>query len=311
MKQIGQVIRGHGSHYIVKNIVKNTEVGDETYTCRLRGKFRIQRQGESNPIAVGDLVEFSLWRDEGAIEKILPRRSKLSRLAPDQRLEHVLVANLDQVAMITSTKQPKLNFNLIDRFLMAAEYQDLRAAICINKIDLKNDKKVQTAQRLYSELGYSVFLTSAVTGQGIDQFKSYLAEKLTVFTGQSGVGKSSLLNKIEPGLGLRVGDICRKSRKGRHTTVCTELLPLSISGYAADTPGFREFGLLTAHPDEIDNLLPEFRPYLMQCRFNDCRHGAEPECAVKSALLRGDILPSRYQSYQKIFEEMKTKQKLY
>lgn len=306
--EIGQVIKGYGSSYQVK-------LGGEIVACRLRGKFRLDDKNEANPIAVGDRVRCSVWRDEGTIEEIMPRQSVLSRLMPGKRsveIKHVLVANVDQVVIVVAVHKPAFKLSLIDRFLMAAESQELAAVLCFNKVDLVKKKDAAEFRRiteLYRQLGYPVLVTSATQKQGIDELRQILSGKLSVLSGPSGVGKSSLLNEVETGLGLRVSSISERTQKGRHTTVSTQLIPLSSGGYVADTPGFREFGLLAMDVEDVPHLFPEFRDYLGQCQFHNCRHLAEPGCAVKAELESGKIARSRYENYQKLIEEIENKKK--
>ncbi len=301
----GRIIRSHGNEYHVA-----TPQGQ--YVCKLRGKFRLADENIANPVAVGDEVRFSLWREEGMIEEILPRRSKLSRLLPGKRLteiEHILVANVDQVILITATRQPAFKIGMVDRFLLAAERQRLPALICINKIDMRDTSEFAPIAEMYSTLGYPTFLTSAKTQAGIDDFAAMLKGKVSVFTGHSGVGKTSILNTVETGLGLRIGRVSEKTNKGRHTTTHSELFPLSGGGFVADTPGFREFGLLAIEAADLPGLFPEFSHYLGECQFHNCRHLAEPGCAIKAGLEKGKIYSSRYESYCKIQEEMMSKPK--
>ncbi len=302
----GQVVKGHGSVFHVKT-------ADGIYPCRLRGKFRLEAKLKVNPVAVGDMVMCSFWRDEGSIEEILPRRTKLVRLLPGNRnieVEKVVVANVDQVVIVLAARKPLLKISIIDRFLMATERQELPAILCVNKMDLvKDPAQLHKEMAVYEKLGYPVLFTSAKTNLGVDKLRDVLTGRLSVLSGHSGVGKSSLLNAVEPGLGLRVNAISERTQKGRHTTVHTELIPLSTSGFVADTPGFREFGLLTIAGDEVAGLFPEFREYLGQCKFNNCRHLAEPGCAIKAALKESKIARSRYENYWKIIEEMDGKRK--
>lgn len=302
----GRVIKGHGNVYHVQ-----TEAG--VIPCTLRGRFRLEDKNVLNPVAVGDIVTCSIWREEGAIEEVQPRRNKLSRVAVGDRqteLEQILVANVDQVIMVLAIKQPTYKINLVDRFLLAAEQQNIDAVICLNKMDLTaDDTPIKNDFALYEHLKYPVLFTSANTGRGTDQLKALLHNKLTVFAGHSGVGKSSLLNTIQPGLGVRVATISQRTNKGRHTTVHTELISLAGGGFVADTPGFREFGLLHMDVSDLPNLFREFRPYQDACQFNDCRHLTEPGCAITAARQKGEIAPSRYENYQKIFKEMNVKKK--
>jgi ribosome biogenesis GTPase len=210
------------------------------------------------------------------------------------------VANPDQVVFVFACAQPAPHLRMLDRFLVVAEVNRLPALICANKADLVTAAEAEARFGLYARLGYSVVYTSALTGQGLDELRGRLQDKLSVLSGPSGVGKSSLLNALEPGLGLRARAVSTATTKGRHTTVHVELLPLAAGGYVADTPGIRSLGLWDVEPDELDGYFVEIGPWVADCEFSDCTHMHEPGCAVLAAVERGDIARSRYESYVRL-----------
>jgi ribosome biogenesis GTPase len=214
--------------------------------------------------------------------------------------QHVLVANVDQLIIVTSAAEPRLKPNLIDRLLVTAERGGIRPVLCINKIDLVELSDLMPLVGVYAQLGYDVLLTSAVTGQGVERLREMLTDEESVVTGQSGVGKSSLLNSVEPGLHLRVQTVSDETQKGRHTTTTAELIPLSFGGYVVDTPGVRQFQLCDVIPEEVAGFFRDLRPYVSRCRFPDCTHTHEDDCAVKDAVADGWIDARRYESYVQI-----------
>jgi ribosome biogenesis GTPase len=272
---------------------------------------------ESLKLAVGDVV--ALERDEAsgawAIAEILPRRSQLARRAPGGgQGERVLAANVDQVVVVFAAANPEPHPRMLDRFLVIAEANGLNARIVINKVELVGGADAEHPRwDAYERAGYPVHYTSAKRGDGLDALRAALAGEVSVLTGPSGVGKSSLLNAMFPGLELRVGAISESVNKGRHTTVGGSLHPLpadgasgaaGAAGYVADTPGLREVGMWSLPPSELDRCFPEFRPHLSRCRFADCRHLEEPDCAVRTAVAEGDVSPARYESYVRLREEL-------
>ena len=299
----GLVLRSTGSWYDVRS-------GDETVQARVRGKFRLEDRDVTNPVAVGDRVAMRMESDgTGLITELLPRHNKLSRRAAGRRAgrEHVLVANVDAAWCVQAARLPSFNPGFVDRFLVMAEAYGVPAGVVINKADLivREDHAEDIAywQGLYEHLGYPVLLVSAETGEGVDDFRARLAGKISVVAGPSGVGKSTLLNAVEPDLALRTGAVSEKTRKGRHTTTFAELLPVA-GGYVADTPGIREYGIWDMEPEELSGYFVEMLPYLDDCKFSPCTHDHEPDCAVKEAVEHDEIAPERYLSYLNILASL-------
>jgi ribosome biogenesis GTPase len=291
----GIIIRSQSGFYTVQ-----TEEGQ--WICQLRGKLKHGRQ-RIDLAAVGDRVEFTpLDEEKGIIEWIEPRQRMFSRMAPNPQVEYqqVLIANPDQVVLVFACTQPEPKMGMLDRFLVMAEKQSIPVLIVVNKIDLMDLEEAQSIFDFYKELGYPVIYTSAPDQWGIEALRAALSQKLSLLTGPSGVGKSSLLNAIQPGLGLEVSKISRATNKGRHTTVVRELFPLEGGGYVADTPGLKALALWDIEPEELDGYFPELRVRVGACQFNDCTHVHEPGCAVLQALEEQKIHPSRYQSYLKM-----------
>jgi len=272
------------------------------WRCATRGLLKTLSTDQRHVVAVGDVVWFHPeGKGEGVIERVEPRRGVLSRTSRGR--QHVLVANVDQIVIVTSAAEPRLKPNLIDRVLVMAGKASVRPVVCINKIDLVDPAHLMPLVGVYSQLGYDVLLTSAATGIGVARLRDVLAGNESVVTGQSGVGKSSLLNAIEPGLDLRVQTVSAESQKGRHTTSSAELIPLSIGGYGGyvvDTPGIRQFELWDVIPEEVAGFFRDLRPYVSSCRFPDCTHTHEEACAVKDAVADGWIDTRRYESYVQI-----------
>ena len=301
-REQGRVIRARTGFYDVQH-------GDLTLRCTLRGTLKRKRRSETgrrlyaDPVAVGDWVIFTqLDEEEGVVEDILPRETKFSRRYAGKQgdIEQVIVANAHQIVAVASTLMPPLNFRTLDRFLILAEAGDMEAVICLNKMDL-----VDTTQREefadafanYEKLGYRVLYTSINIPKSLEALHHALKDKFSVIIGASGVGKSSLLNALQPNLGLRVGEVGIKTQKGRHTTTLVELFPLDFGGEVADTPGIREVGLWDVDTENLEHYFPEMASYLGNCKFNDCAHVAEPDCAVQDAVETGEIHPERYRSY--------------
>jgi ribosome biogenesis GTPase / thiamine phosphate phosphatase len=290
----GRVLRVHGLQSLVQ-----TEDGRQ-FRCAVRRLLRSLVTDERNIIATGDRVWFRPAPDnEGLIERVEARHGLLTRASRGR--EHVLVANVDQVVIVLSLVEPDLKPHLMDRYLVSAEQGGIAPIICLNKADRVDPVPYQPLIGYYQQLGIPTLLTSALTGFGIDRLRSYLPGRQTVFSGQSGVGKSSLLNAIQPGLALRVREVSEANQKGRHTTTTAELLQLDGGGWVVDTPGIRQFQLWDILPEEVEGFFPEFRPYVPICAFPDCTHTHEERCAIKRAVRLHRISARRYISYLGLF----------
>jgi ribosome biogenesis GTPase len=290
----GRVLRVHGLQSVVE-----TEDGRQ-FRCAVRRLLRTLATDERNIVTTGDRVWFRpALNDEGLIERVEPRHGLLTRASRNR--EHVLVANVDQVVIVVALVEPELKPHLIDRYLTSAEQGGIAPIICLNKADLVDPTPYQPLIGLYSQLGISTLLTSAATGQGIEWLRKRLHDRQTVFSGQSGVGKSSLLNAIQPGLGLAVREVSDTTQKGRHTTTTAQLLKLDFGGWVVDTPGIRQFQLWDILPEEVEGFFPEFRPFVPLCAYPDCTHTHEDRCAIKRAVVRRQISEHRYASYLGMF----------
>jgi len=290
----GRVLRVHGLMSVVE-----AEDG-KCHRCSVRRLLRTLVTDERNVITAGDRVWFRpSLNDEGLIERVEPRHGLLTRASRGR--EHVLVANVDQVVIVMSLVEPELKPHLIDRYLVSAEQGNIAPIICLNKADLVEPAPYQALIGYYSQLCIPTILTSATTGLGIDRLRALLPGRQTVFAGQSGVGKSSLLNAIQPGLALQVREVSEATQKGKHTTTTAELLRLEIGGWVVDTPGIRQFQLWDVLPAEVEGFFPEFRPFVPLCAYPDCTHSHEDRCAVKRAVRCSLISPARYTSYIGMF----------
>lgn len=301
---IGQITRLYAD---VATVQLEGDVG--TVECTIRGRlFR------TDPPAVGDFVRVEQAGGGYVIVEVLPRKSALVRRAAGSLgsagaggaaiiRKQVMIANIDQVVIVLAAARPDPNLAMLDRFLVVVEANDLQALIVINKMDLVPGEEIEPLFKPYEAAGYPVHYTSVKAGEGLDELRTALQGKESAFIGPSGVGKSSLLNTLYPGLNLKIGQVSEAYGKGRHTTVGGLLIKLPDGAQVADTAGLREVGLWLIPPDEMPYCFPEFRPHLGHCRFSDCAHLAEPGCAIRAAVEHGEIAPSRYESYVKLRAE--------
>ena len=280
------------------------EASGEIYQCATRRLLKTLATDQRHVVVAGDRVMFRPEEDtqpkEGMIERVEPRRGSLCRTSRGR--QQVIVTNVERVMIITSAAEPAIKPNLIDRLIMAAEKGGVRPVVCINKVDLVDRAELQPLVGVYSQMGYDVLLLSAATGFGLGRFRRELAGRESVLAGQSGVGKSSLLNAVDPHMDRSVREVSRDSQKGRHTTTTAELLPLSFGGWVVDTPGIRQFQLWDVIPEEVAGFFRDVRPYVSHCRYPDCTHTHEDGCAVKDAVADGRIDDRRYDSYCHILE---------
>jgi ribosome biogenesis GTPase / thiamine phosphate phosphatase len=267
--------------------------------CRLRGRLKKHRF-EGDILAIGDLVNISVLTDKsGMIEDIAPRTHELARMAPTPRSEfrQILLANPDQIILVFACAHPEPRLRMLDRFLVICEKQRIPVLIVANKVDLIGLPAAEAVFNVYTRLGYPLLYTSVAQNLGVEELHQYLKGKLSGLAGPSGVGKSSLLNAIQPNLGLAVRSVSDSTTKGKHTTVVRELFPLQEGGFVADLPGLKSLALWDTEPEEIDGYFPELRGLVMECQFNNCTHRAEPGCAVRRAVTEGQVSEERYQSY--------------
>lgn len=290
-----------------RGLIVDVDDGQRRWPCTLRRILRTRLIKQRHPVAVGDMVQFMVSSEEPSIERagvvynIYERTSELARHYGER--VHVIAANVDQVLVVASAGQPGLKPHLIDRYLVSAHAGGISPVVCINKIDLGNSEEVASVARMYRAIDYTVLPTSTVTGEGLEELKECLAGKETVFAGQSGVGKSSLLNAIQPGLHLATGEVSESTEKGKHTTTTTQLLMLDFGGYVVDTPGVRSYDLAVVPRNEYELHFVEFVEHVQHCKFPDCTHIHEQACAIKQAVEDALIDPRRYDSYCRIFEE--------
>ena len=290
----GRVLKCIGANNVLVQI-QNSDC-TSTLNCTVRRVVRTMARDSRNPVVAGDHVLLTRVDDgSGVIERVDSRRRVLTRVSRGEA--HVIVANVDQAVIVASIDAPPLKPGLIDRFLSSAEKGEIRPIICLNKMDLGDPVRLQRVVGLYARLGYDVVLTNAITGEGVSELARLLINKETVFTGQSGVGKTSLLNAVQPDLTRLTFAVSDATSKGRHTTRVSELIPLSFGGWVVDTPGIRQLQLWDVEKEEVEGLFIEFRPFVARCRFPNCSHTHESSCGVKQAVESGLISPSRYKSY--------------
>lgn len=290
----------------MRGLIAVVDDGKEVWPCTVRGVLRTRLIEQRHPVAVGDHVQFHVASGEqgversGVVHNVYQRDSQLNRRVGDR--VHVIAANVSQVLVVASVAQPPLKCNLIDRYLVAAHAGNIRPLICINKIDLPCHEDLDGVTAMYRRVGYDVVLTSIMSRSGLDELRVLLADQTTVVVGQSGVGKSSLLNGIQPGLQLQTASVSVATSKGRHTTTVTTLLKLDGGGYVVDTPGVRSYELAEVTSAEYELHFVEFVEHVQHCKFPDCTHIHEEDCAVQRAVQAGDIDPRRYESYVRMFQ---------
>jgi ribosome biogenesis GTPase / thiamine phosphate phosphatase len=271
--------------------------------CRLRGRIRTHGLKATNPVTVGDFVTVDHGSGEGsaAITEIEPRRNYIIRRSVNlSRVSHIIAANIDTAFVIASITAPRTSTGFIDRYLVTAQAYEIPAAIIFNKCDVYEPEHAAMMEELvqvYTRIGYPCLITSAVTGEGIGALRGMMQDKTTLFAGHSGVGKSALINAVEPGLNLRTGDISEIHFKGKHTTTFAQMHPLSFGGYIVDTPGIKEFGLIDFDRGELAMYFPEMLNLVTECQFYNCTHDHEPGCAVVAAVERGEVSAVRYRNY--------------
>ncbi|GAB2703041.1 ribosome small subunit-dependent GTPase A [Mucilaginibacter koreensis] len=297
----GIVTKSTGSWYQVQ-----TPDGHR-YDCRIKGKFRIKGLTTTNPVAVGDLVDFEGEPDQdtGVITKLYDRKNYIIRKSINlSKQAQIIAANLDQAFLVVTLASPRTSTGFIDRFLVTAEAYDIPAVLVFNKLDLFSEEGLEVLavyKDIYESIGYPCYEVSALQGTNIELLEALLKDKTTLLSGHSGVGKSSLMNALLPHLELRTTEISEWSDKGMHTTTFAEMYDLPYGGRLIDTPGIRELGIIDIEQQELGHFFPEMRERMHDCRFNNCRHINEPGCAVLAALEEGEIAPSRYDSYLSIY----------
>ncbi|MDB5285930.1 MAG: ribosome small subunit-dependent GTPase [Mucilaginibacter sp.] len=296
----GLVTKSTGSWYQVRS-------GDQTIDCRIKGKFRTKGITTTNPLAVGDVVDFEMEPEQGTgvVTNLIQRKNYIIRKSINlSKQAQIIAANLDLALLVVTLASPRTSLGFIDRFLVTAEAYGIPACLIFNKLDLFSDEGLEILadyQSIYENIGYPCYSVSALDGTNIDKVQNLLKDKVTLFSGHSGVGKSSLINQLLPDLDLRTNMISDWSDKGMHTTTFAEMFELPQGGYIIDTPGIRELGVIDIEKQELSHFFPEMRERLNQCRFNNCRHINEPGCAILEAIEEGKIAPSRYDSYLSIY----------
>lgn len=299
MFQTGVVIKSTGSNYLVK-------LNDQVFSCKLKGKIRLEGRKTTNPIAVGDHVKVEFNNNEGNIVRILPRKNYIIRKSLNlSKQAHILASNLDLAVLVCTMVAPRTSLGFIDRFLITAEAYQIPAILIFNKCDLL-DAELSAMQdeviQIYSNIGYACYKSSYRDKESIELIKTLLKDKTTLFAGHSGAGKSTLINNLEPGLNLKTGEISAAHLKGTHTTTFAELHALSFGGFVIDSPGIKELGLVEMKKEEVGHYFPEIRERMQDCKFNNCLHQNEPGCAIIKSVEGGLINEERYLSYLKILD---------
>ncbi|WP_298365852.1 ribosome small subunit-dependent GTPase A [uncultured Lutibacter sp.] len=298
----GVVTKSTGSWYTVIDEENNS------IDCRLKGKFRIKGIKSTNPVAVGDFVKFEYeeGKETGVINKIFDRKNYIIRKSVNlSKQTHIIAANIDIAFLLVTIDNPPTFTGFIDRFLATAEAYNIKSVLLFNKLDMYTDdelEKLAMLDEIYSEIGYKCIPISATKGIGIDEVKELMKDKTTMFSGHSGVGKSTLINAIEPSLNLKTKEVSKQHKQGMHTTTFAEMFALSFGGFIIDTPGIKGFGVVDFEPNQITDYFPEFFKLKSKCKFNNCMHINEPKCAIKEAVEAGDIAYSRYTSYLQMVE---------
>ena len=300
----GLVYKSTGSWYTVKTL------NGKFYECRIKGKFRLKDIKSTNPIAVGDYVDFELEtknnQETGVINRIQDRKNYIVRKSVKlSKQTHIIASNIDQVFLLVTINNPPTFTSFIDRFLVTAEAYSIKTVLLFNKIDTYDEDtllEVKHMASLYRKIGYECIGISAKTGKNLDRVKELMKDKVSMFSGHSGVGKSTLINAIESGLDLKTKEISEQHKQGQHTTTFAEMFDLSFGAKIIDTPGIKGFGVVNMDREEVGDYFPEFFELKQHCKFNNCLHIHEPNCAVKEALDKGEIAYSRYRSYLQILE---------
>ncbi len=301
----GIVVKSTGSHYMVR--MENEEI----ISCRIRGKMRLEEIKSTNPVAVGDWVMIEREGDEGLIDEVLDRKNYIVRKASNlSKQSHVLAANVDQAILIVTVNYPVTTAVFIDRFLASAEAYGIPVILVFNKSDRYDKRHMMELDHwrvLYESIGYQTISISAKNSEDVELVKDLLRDKVSVIAGHSGVGKSTLINRIEPGLNLKTAEISDAHHQGKHTTTYAEMHRLTFGGYIIDTPGVRGFGLINIEKEELSHYFREIFAVSKECQFNNCTHANEPGCAVQKSVKSGDIALSRYHSYLNILTNSEEK----
>lgn len=303
---IATVVKHTGSHYLLSELPEWN-----LFPAVIRGKIRLNASTATNPIAVGDVVEYSIDTSQdnpmGTIDKILPRKNYIIRKSTNlSRQAHIIAANLDKVFLIVTIEFPETKLAFVDRFLLTCEAYKIKTIILINKLDLYDDeyqRKMEDFEAIYHSAGYETLEVSALTGENIDRLREMCKDSISLFSGVSGVGKSSLIRALDPSLSPKIGEISSAHLQGKHTTTFYEMHPLQSGGYIIDTPGIRGFGIVDIPSEELSTYFPEMLKVMDNCKFMPCTHTHEPGCAVKQAVEEGIIREERYESYLGMLEE--------
>lgn len=301
MMKRGRIVKSTGSWYVV-------ETSDGMLIeARVRGRFRQDQIKSTNPVAVGDWVKYSGGVDEKLIHEVEPRKNYIIRRSVNlSKQSHIIASNLDQAIIVATMKSPLTHPIFIDRFCVAAEAFHIPVGVVFNKADLLDDEErkiLESFKSVYSDLGYFTLICSVETGEGMDELKAVLTDKVSLFTGHSGVGKSSLINELDPNIDIKTGEISEMHYTGQHTTTFAEMHKVNFGGYIVDTPGIRGFGLIDFEKEELAGYFPEMRKLLPDCRFYNCIHINEPGCAVKKGIETGEVAETRYHSYLNMYYE--------